>query len=799
MKRDTRPYLTMQHMQSVAPDLMNFMQKQALDRINSVIDDIYDRASSLALRSLYFRLRETEHLQQSEIVKLFALLEPTVEFDIDQRLSKGMVATVLNDILHFQNGEIALDYLLPVIEQHKTAIITYLLTYVKTKGITPDIRGFVDALSNLKLNWPEIGIMNKSVQSLNEGSLTVDPRLANAMIAKFQGSTNLRPLIASLFTYKNMGGDMSAIDAQAKETIMPLLKAPINAKNIHKISGYISQSAILFNWPELRDIKINTIPKMMRGLEKYKQKPGFTDTASYAAHMIYIMRERPNVLEEAKPYLLDTLNKMKTPIMVDLLTLFKNGNVGPTTSCIHDFRSIGVDWPEFAAIDKSVAANKKPKTLAEAASLETLLKYAEKNINNMVPGDVASFYEVVLGLEKLAKGKTDAETNRLTVQVLFKHKAAILKQIDSLVNSNDDAVNANAIFAIGLLKRIGINWPEIQQTVDTRVADIINTVLTKFSLATALDIMKSAEQIGMSKAKIKPGIVAAGKKLLAEIEKMIDENPVNTFIENKFRLFSRLGITYKIKDSAVKTKLLNGLDKYLAEQGLTPGTVGIVEILTKYSADPAKTLSEIAALMNKNKTPVVRRLLQDVKNNNTYNLKHYLVTLMSLKLNWPELNIIIRSVGSLKSFDLYESVNAIDATSAMNLLYRMVGIKYKAPNSWDRKEYEQFIDDHKTAIIEFLQQHAEKWGNEDITSVSSGLFMIMGLQFHGRDWPEIHDLLEQHKRDVIKMLLSTIKYEGGLLRYSKDIFTTLVAMGFNWPELEIVKRSANSTRGIANE
>ena len=796
MQHDTRPYLTMQDMQSVAPDLMGFMKKQALDRINSVIDDIYNRASSLALRSLYFRLRETEYLQRSEIVKLFALLESTVKFDMDQRLSKGMIATVLNDLLHFQTDAIALDYILPVIEQHKTAIVTYLLTYIKTKGVTPDMCGFVDALSNLNLNWPEIRIMNKSVQSLNENALTVDPKMANSVIAKFQGNTNLSPLITSLFTYKNMGGDMSAIDAQAKETIMPLLQSPINAKNLDKIFDYILRSSVLFNWPELRDIKISTIPRMTQKLEKYKQKPGYTDTASYAAHMIYMMRQPPNVLEYAKPKLVDTINKMKTPIMVDLLTLYKHGNVGPATSCIHDLRSIGIDWPEFAAVDKSVAAGKNPKPLAEAASLDTLLKYADKNVSRLTDGNIETFYEFVLGLEKQAKGKTDAETNALTTQVLFKHKVAIVKHVNSLVNGNTPEQNINGLFAIQLLKRLGVNWPEIQQFINTRAVDIVKQGLTDYSLTTGLDIMKTVEALGIPKREIEDAIRLVGKKLLAEINSMVDENPVNFAIENRFRLFKRFGIKYQLNNGPLKTKLLNGLDTYLEKNGLYSGTVGLIELITKYSNNAADPMQEIAALMQKHKAPVIKKLLQDIKGDNTYNLKDYIITLKSLKLGWPEIDVIINSMRS----GLHESVDAITANNAMTVLFRILRINWKAPKSWDRKEYEQFIEDHKQQILDHFRHQAETvWLQDDNMSISTDIFMTMGLQFNGKDWPELRAIFEQNKPAILRQLLKTIKFHNGVNLYAKDIFTTLLAMGFKWPELDVIKKSATSTQGIGNE
>ncbi len=625
-----------------------------------------------------------------------------------------------------------------------------------------------------------------------ENRFTIPPENVRREIEKYAANPRLAigPLISALFTYRNIGGDLAAIEPDAKELLLPRINKPVTKRNFYTVYRDLTQLAHLFNWDELRDIKIRMIPLFISELNRYEEKEGFQDTASFAEYVITMLKDKPNVVDLAQDQVADAINNMKPKIMKDLLTLFKHGNAGPATSIIHHYRLIGVNWPEFVAIEKSLAANKKPKPLAEAASLETLLKYADDNIGNMEPSDVGSFYEVILGLETLAKGKAKTTPDALIAQVLFKHKSAILKQIDSLINDSREEIATNGIFAIGLLKRLGINWPELQQLAERRIPEVANTALANFSTKTALSIIDSVKQLGIPNNKIKLGIVAAGKKLLADIEKMIDENPVNYYAENKFRLFSRLGINYKIKDGAVKTKLLNGLDKYLAEQGLTPGTVSIIEILTKYSADPAKTLSEIAALMNKHKTSIVKRLLQDFKNDNTYNLKDYLITLKSLKLNWPELDIIIRSIGSSKN--LYESLDASTAISAMSLLYRMIGVKYKVPHSWERKEYEQFIDEHKTQIIEFLQQHAKTWGGEDITPVSSGLFMIMWLQFNGIDWPEIRDLLEQHKHDVIKMLLSTIKYEGGLLRYSKDIFTTLVAMGFNWPELEIVKRSANS-------
>lgn len=796
MKHDTRPYLTMQDMQSVAPDLMGFMKKQALDRINSVIDDIYDRASSLALRSLYFRLSETEYLQRSEIAKLFALLEPTVEFDIDQRLSKGMIATVLNDLLHFQKGAIALDYLLPVIEQHKTAIMTYLLTYIKTKGVTPDMRGFVDALSNLNLDWPEIRIMNKSVQSLNENSLIVSPKLVNAVIATFRGKTNLGPLITSLFTYKNMGGDMSAIDAQAKEIIMPLLQSPINAKNLHKIFDYIQRSSILFNWPELRDIKISTIPRMIQQLEKYKQKPDYTDTATYAAHVIYMMRQPPNVLEEAKPQLVVTINKIKTAIMVDLLTLYKRGNVGPATSCIHDLRSIGIDWPEFAAIDKSVAANTKSKPLAEAASLDTLLTYADKNISQLVDGNIETFYRFVLGLEKQAKGKTDAETNALTTQVLFKHKAAIVDHVNSLVNGKTPEQNINGLFAIQLLKRLGINWPEIQQFVTTRAVDIVKHGLTNYGLTTGLDIMKTVEAIGIPKREIEDAIRTVGKKLLDEINKMVDENAVQVAIENRFRLFKRFGIDYKMKAGPLKTKMLKSLDNVLSQQGLTPSSVSLVNLITTYSADITITMQEIAELMQKHKPSVIKRLLQDYKGDNTYNLKDYIITLKSLKLGWPELDVIIKSMRS----GLNESVDAITANNAMTVLFRILKINWQAPKNWERKAYEQFIEDHKQQILDHFRHQAETvWPKDNDMSISTDIFMAMGLQFNGKDWPELKEIFDQNKPAILRQLLKTIKFHNGVNLYAKDIFTTLLAMGFKWPELAIIQKSATSTQSIGNE
>ena len=796
MTNNNRPYLSIQDIKAIAPGLIGYMQKRALDRINSTIDDIYDNTHALALRSLFFRLYDTEYLQRDEIAKIFAMIKPVVEFHVGTRLSKGQIATVLNDVGHLQDGKIDLSYLVPTFDKHKNSVVTHILAMIKNNGIIEPIRNYIDILTTLNLNWPELEIMNKSSQSLNEGTYQPSPAIMIDMIKTFKGRPGLRPLMSSLFTYKNIGGDMAVIDNEAKATILPVLQKSVNSKNFQTLYGYLSQSAVLFSWPELQDIKLSMIPVMIRELDKYTEKPGYADTATYSAHMISMMKSTPNVIEQAKPQLVSAINQKKPQIMKDLLILFKHGNVGPVTSVIYDFRSIGIDWPEFAAIEKSADASRKPKPLAEAASLNSLLNYAEKNVKQLVKGDVESFYHLILGLEKLARGRTavqllDPERNALLLQVLFKHKAAIVDHVDSLVNGSTPAQQINGLFAIQLLKRLRISWPELQQFIDTQALDIIKYGLTNYSIKTGLDIMKTVEALGIPKNQIADALREVAKKLLAEIDSMLDENAVQVGIENRFRLFKRFGINYKMKKGPLKTKMLNRLDTVLGQQGLTPSSVGLIELITTYSADVAATIQEIAALMQKHKTPVVKRLLQDFKNENTYNLDDYLKTLKQLKLNWPELDIIVKSMRS----GLNESLDAITANNAMTVLFRILRVNWQAPNSWERKAYEQFIEDHKQQILDHFRRQAETvWPKDDDMSISTDIFMAMGLQFNGKDWPELREIFEQNREPVIRQLLKTVKFHEGVKLYAKDILMTLLAMGFNWPELEVLKRSMNSSQ-----
>lgn len=791
MTRKDRPYLTMQDMRVVTPGLIGYMQKQALDRINQTIDEFYDQTHSLALRSLFHRLYDTEHLQRSEIVQLFALIEPAVQFDIEQRLLKNRVATVLSDISYLLDGKIQLEYLVPTLDKYKDAVMRYMLSYVKSNGITHDFRSMIYVLTKLNISWPELAIMNKSSKSLNEGTYQPNPDTMISMIKTYAGRPGIRPLMSSLFTYKNIGGDMAAIEADAKNTILPVLKKPVTVKNIDVLREYLFQSAILFDWPELRDIKLAMIPIMIQQLEKYEQRSGYADTATHAAYMISAIRDKPDVLDEAKPQLASTINQKKPTIMKDLLTLFKHGNVGPVTSAIYDYRSVGIEWPEFAAIEKSAAVGRKPAPLAEAASPDRLLNYAEKNIKQLVKGNVESFYHLILGLEKLAKGKTDAETNALTLPVLFKHKAAIIDHVDSLVNGKSPEQNINGLFAIQLLKRLGVTWPELRQFIDTRAVDIVKHGLTNYSLTTGLDIMKTVDALGIPKSSIEAGIKAVGKRILDDINSMLDENAVQVGIENRFRLFKRFGINYKMKSGPLKTKLLKSLDTVLSQQGLTPSSVGLVNLITNYSADIAATMQEIAALMQKHKTPVVKRLLQDFKNDNTYNLNDYLKTLKQLKLDWLELDIIIKSTRS----GLNESLDAITANNAMTVLFRILRVNWQAPKVWERKAYEQFIEDHKQQILDHFRHQAETvWPKDNDLSISTDIFMAMGLQFNGKDWPELKEIFEQNREPIIRQLLKTVKFHQGVNSYAKDILMTLLAMGFKWPELEVLKRSMNSTQ-----
>lgn len=802
MTRKDRPYLSIQDMKSIAPGLIGYRQKRALDRINQTIDEIYDQTHSLALRSLYFRLYDTEYLKRDEIAKIFELLKPVVEFHVETRLSNNKIATVLNDVDHLLDGKIDLTHLVPTFNKNKKAVVTHLLSMIKNSDFTDYVRKSIKTLTRLNLNWPELEVMNKSSQIL-EGTYQPNPNTMIDMIKMYKGRPGLGPLMSSLFTYKNIGGDMAAINADAKDTILPVLQKPATLKNFHRLSEYLGQSAILFGWPELRNIKLAMIPVLIKYLEKYQAQPNYADTATYAAHMISIMRNNPNVLEEAKPQLVSAINSRKPQIMKDLLILFKNNNVGPVLSSIHEYKSIGIDWPEFTAIEKSANADKKPKPLAEAASLDSMLNYAEKNVKQLVKGDVESFYHLILGLEKLARGRTAVQLNdpnrdALLTQVLFKNKAAIVDHVDSLVNGSTPEQQINGLFAIQLLKRLRISWPELQQFIDTRALDIINYGLTNYSIKTGLDIMKTVEALGIPKNQIKDALREVAKKLLAEINSMIDENAVQVGIENRFRLFKRFGIDYKMKKGPLKTKMLNRLDTVLGQQGLTPGSVGLIELITNYSADIAATMQEIAALMKKHKTPVVKRLLQDLKNENTYNLDDYLKTLKQLKLDWPELDIIIKS----EKTELNESLDAITANNAMTVLFRILKVNWQAPKVWERKAYEQFIEDHKEQILDHFKRQAETvWQDKSNMSISTDIFMAMGLQFNGKDWPELKEIFEQNREPIIRQLLKAVKFHYGVEHYAKDILMTLLAMGFKWPELEILKRSMNDpqNKGIDYE
>ena len=774
MTRKDRPYLSIQDIKSITPGLISYMQKKALDRINSAIDDIYDNTHALALRSLFFRLYDTEYLQRDEIAKIFAMIKPVVEFHVGTRLSKGQIATVLNDVGHLQDGKIDLSYLVPTFDKHKNSVVTHILAMIKNNGIIEPIRNYIDILTTLNLNWPELEIMNKSSQSLNEGTYQPSPAIMIDMIKTFKGRPGLRPLMSSLFTYKNIGGDMAVIDNEAKATILPVLQKSVNSKNFQTLYGYLSQSAVLFSWPELQDIKLSMIPVMIRELDKYTEKPGYADTATYSAHMISMMKSTPNVIEQAKPQLVSAINQKKPQIMKDLLILFKHGNVGPVTSIIHDFRSIGVKWPELDAIKRSYDSMTKSwpdDDLMEAANASS--EYINGLIDLATTGLWSDFSDVL----------TYTYSYDDLPQNLKKHLAGKLRKL-FLQDFEEAAVRGNATkmsVRHDLMPYFNVSKQEVKLIADKNKQILMQKILQYIKVATSMRslyaIVYNLKDMGVDWPELdtilkslESSIVSSERpQQLNEIKSQLthwqDEFALGFKSKNRHKIeYTQFSILAPHHDNAAllsqvskmladthRSDVLNYLHKQLSATYRRAVLEGIPSVLNFMLIMTPSDWPELPALLTEYKDRFMQYYLSFFKHGDVtrYISDDEFDVFHKFGIDWPELKTLERSYHAEKQIETrldegdlsinrprkltdndLSTIRKISAMLHKGNVGDALWTSFELPNRLD--ELNSIFQHYKTTIMKFLLKEVQKGTGTHLLEI-----VLDGLARQTIAWPEL--------------------------------------------------------------
>lgn len=173
---------------------------------------------------------------------------------------------------------------------------------------------------------------------------------------------------------------------------------------------------------------------------------------------------------------------------------------------------------------------------------------------------------------------------------------------------------------------------------------------------------------------------------------------------------------------------------------------------------------ELTDLVNRYKTAIIKNILETLKLDYR-NVSDTVGTLTSMNLGWKELDTINRSLTALR-----DNINE---------------------SSW-------YSDDEIEEIKANIVHDLNGGFHRDVLNV------IAELNMHNADIGNVDNispLLEKHKTELVKQLLTIIKHNSSywLRKYFKDYINGLHNFGINWPEFKIMLKSIRAGKVSISE
>lgn len=235
----------------------------------------------------------------------------------------------------------------------------------------------------------------------------------------------------------------------------------------------------------------------------------------------------------------------------------------------------------------------------------------------------------------------------------------------------------------------------------------------------------------------------------------------------------------------------------IQEENYIDAVNNLIELYA-YADRGAKLPTEhIAKLLQEHKPGIVKRLLRYMKHYEAKEVTRFLSLAINalnfFGINWPELATIKSSitangaVSEALSTPLgYIITGMQDALRKGNdavVAHRVIDLW--RGNTAERKRASEMLADMKQLVLSWTERHL---ASDEHYDVQDGLNMIQVLP--PEDWPELTLLAEEHKTQIMRYLLQCMRQnDADIVEYRVP---KLREWGINWPELNILKRSADA-------
>jgi hypothetical protein len=387
------------------------------------------------------------------------------------------------------------------------------------------------------------------------------------------------------------------------------------------------------------------------------------------------------------------------------------------------------------------------------------------------------------------------------VAVLNKHKDSILKVINHHYTKElyYHAMTRSAILSSALIAA-GVSWPELPLMLEENKHKIIKGLLQL--------VKDDADDYATKQIQALRHIHINWPEL-AVIDKSISIE--NKSLNEAVSLYSKKELDYIAKMALERN------DPEYAWGYLH--TIGV----------PAVDVPDVKEFLDKNKRHFIENLLKLIKLGDAYSMsvvKYKTTQLRDQGFNWPELAIIKKSLGSnikesreITAKDLGDATNQQlrnAARLATRLVHKMnMGYTFAISNTLgDMRSY--MIDNDtqrlvfnavKPEMAEYITYMVNKTSDSTlperlvIDALDTTLHAIFLMKQIDVDTTELDNLIESKKMQIVRAILLALK-NGDPTAVTVEltgVLSSLEELGYDWPEIEIIRKSVKSSRNRLRE
>lgn len=502
---------------------------------------------------------------------------------------------------------------------HKGAVIKTLLKLIHDDPSLNDgialtmVRDYVDALVKMGINWPELGIIRKSVMvelkkiDLDESTATERPEWFDGF-ADYLGDTNI---ISAVYTAKAAGVNVHN---------SPLLAAHLNSNKWYLLRYFERCVRYSFNGFEEIGREIKELQSL--GVDWPELKTFWDDN--------------------------------KDQSMRQLLTMMKGYDEDTgfyTWQEVNALRNLGVKWPELDIVMRgALSMMDQKKDLDESAVFESnLLPKRAQNIVNRTINIIraaGSYYIYTLRAELQQAGLSESTI----ADVFNSNKTDLLYAITQDIEHNriNDAVNA-----IGVIQSIvGYGWPEVANVVHDNLVGFKKFISQSIDYAhrgvyyrPVIELYNTFRELNLRPDTLKDISQLIKKEMLDHIKVTIKQNGFTRSVLLALEAIEQIGVKVDIAGGKIKDLLLSDFRTQVKEHGLERDAELFVKLIVRFGN--AELITGMKSIIEENKPQVVRGMLKHMKSFSPYSVYPVMTTLQNLGFKWPELAVIERSISSL--------------------------------------------------------------------------------------------------------------------------------------------------------